>query len=109
MTEENITFVRDVHQNAVTLIATASTSLTPIDDFFRLALQEAHHKLRLLSLLIESEAMREKAEFEAEHYWVNNAPTDQCFGCGGEMCNDPRAQRPDSDWQKAVRERWLLK
>ena len=53
---------------------------------------------RLLSLLIESEAMRKKAEFEAEHYWDNSGVTDQCFGCEEEMCKDPRAKYSDADW-----------
>ena len=61
---------------------------------------------RLLSLLIESEAMREKAEFEAEHFWDNSSVTDQCFGCGEEMCKDPRAKYSDADWIANQKKEW---
>ncbi|MDZ4344779.1 MAG: hypothetical protein U1E51_20340 [Candidatus Binatia bacterium] len=104
MTPEDIQFVREMHQGAVALMRAVSTTVTPIDNFVRQATQEAHIRLRLINLLIESEAMRDKAEFEAGKR--HRVTREINLSRGLQSWDDEHTEWSDSDWIAAVKERW---
>ena len=92
MKPEDIQFVRETRQYAVALIQTCSTTITPMAPMLEFALREAHIKLRLITLLIESEGLKDKAEHLAAH---NGSY------CGG-ACS-----RTDADWISAKKKEIL--
>ena len=93
MKPEDIQFVRETRQYAVALIQTCSTTITPMAPMLEFALREAHIKLRLLTLLIESEAMKENAKYKL---WLirNEAENQTAY-------HQPKAYWSTNDWISA--------
>ena len=104
MTEDDISFVKEVKLGADALIQTILTTTTRPTDFVIQAQQDAYVKLRLLTLLVEVEAEKDKAEF----YKIHDEDPEDCEYCGDTSCDGSGHCYNDSDWQKAVRERWEL-
>ena len=104
MDSENITFIREVHQSALALIESTSTTITPLAGFVLQAKQEATIKLRLLALLAKAEAMGEKALWGWRHSdcYKNDAGKWFCRG----PTSDASHEKTDADYIRAVRERW---
>ena len=67
---------------------------------------EGEELKRLLSFLVESEAMREKAEWQVRHIDCQRTDGGTWF-CKGPMV-DARHDDTDADWIEAVRREWRI-
>lgn len=104
MTEADLQFVRKISKDAHRTLRHGIQQETPLAQaIIDTAKQEANLKLRLLALLVEAEAMREKAEFE-----VHGITREINLACGLPSWEEEHLPWSDSDWQKAVREKWGL-
>ena len=91
MTEDDISFIRGQWQWAMINFLVESPNA------------KANTK-RLLNLLVEAEVRGDKAEF----YKIHDEDPEDCEYCGDTSCDGSGHFYDDSDWQKAVRERWGL-
>ena len=91
MTEDDIKFVRKI-----------ALKINPI--YETTIGTDSYERKRLLTLLVEVEAEKDKAEF----YKIHDEDPEDCEYCGDTSCDGSGHCYNDSDWQKAVRERWEL-
>ena len=96
MKPEDIQFVRERYRIALSYVNGIDQHPAVVKGY--------KDELRLLSLLIEAEAMREKAEFERDH--PISATSGWCYGCVKNVCIDERRRWSDADWIAAKKREW---
>lgn len=100
MTLEDIEFIRELSD---------SLNVNDLPNRWKNLAQVIADGKRLLTLLVAAEARGDKAEFLLRHPRADNN-ADFCLGCNSQQTSHWEDEHfwTDSDWIKAVRERWGL-